>query len=69
VKCLFLKLTEYAIYLADLVQMLNAELETCPVVSEWKMFCKMLSSRKRNLPFGCFIAWKSEAILLSFGAV
>jgi hypothetical protein len=47
----------------------QVELETCPVVSEWKIFCKMLSSRKRNFPFSCFTAIKSEAVHLSFGAV
>lgn len=33
-KCLFLKLTEYAVYLADFVQMFDAELETCSLVVE-----------------------------------
>jgi hypothetical protein len=33
-KYLFLKLTEYAVSLADLVQIFNADLATCPVVSE-----------------------------------
>jgi hypothetical protein len=48
-KCLLLNLTAYQLYPADLVQIFSAGLEICPVLSEWKTFCKMLSSRKRYL--------------------
>lgn len=55
-KCLFLNLTEYQPYLAELLQIFSVGLEVGPVISESKILCRMHSQRKRNLSVSSLIA-------------